>query len=99
MFGGHGIFLDGLMFGLLSNDLLYLKADGENVAYFEEQGLPQFEYLRQGKVTRLSYYLAPDSLMDDCEVAAVWARRSFEAALRGQVTTKASKRKTKRQPR
>jgi len=97
MFGGHGIFRDGLMFGLLYHDLLYLKADAENVSPFEEQDLPQFEYLRQGQVTKLSYYLAPDPVMDDCVEAAIWARRSYEAALRGHVTTMARKRRTKRE--
>jgi len=27
MFGGYGIYHDGLMFGLVENDILYLKAD------------------------------------------------------------------------
>ena len=97
MFGGRGIFRDGLMFGLMSDDLLYLKADAENVSHFEEQDLPQFEYLRQGRVTKLSYYRAPDAVMDDCIEAAMWARRSFAAALRGKATPVARKPKSKRE--
>jgi DNA transformation protein len=84
MFGGYGIYHRGLMFGLVSDEILYLKADTGNAAYFEKQGLSQFEYPRRGKVTKMSYYRAPDALMDDCAEAANWARRSFAAALRGK---------------
>lgn len=86
MFGGYGVYHHGLMFALVADDTLYLKADAENVGSFEEEGLGPFEYNRKGKVMKMSYYLAPDEIMDDREQAAVWARRSFEAALRAQVT-------------
>ncbi|MCC1495501.1 TfoX/Sxy family protein [Alcanivorax sp. 1008] len=84
MFGGSGIYHQGLMFGLVSDDILYLKADAENVSYFQEQGLGPFEYNKQGKVMKISYYQAPDEIMDDREQAAIWAQRSFAAALRGK---------------
>lgn len=48
MFGGYGVYHDGLMFALVADDILYLKADAENARYFDEQGLGQFEYLRDG---------------------------------------------------
>lgn len=86
MFGGHGVYHDGLMFGLIVDETLYLKADGVNAAHFREQQLPQFEYLRRGKPTRLSYYRAPDVVLEDPAEAARWARRAFEAALRGRRT-------------
>ena len=89
MFGGYGIYHSGLMFGLVSDDTLYLKADVNNARYFQEEGLGQFEYLKKGKVMKMSYYLAPDEVIDDREQAAMWGRRSYEAALR----TRASKGK------
>ena len=84
MFGGYGIYHQGLMLGLVADDTLYLKADAQNVAFFEELGLGPFEYHKQGKVMKMSYYLAPDEIMDDREQAALWAQRSFAAALRGK---------------
>lgn len=84
MFGGYGVYHRGLMFGLIDEETLYLKADAENAPSFQALGLPQFEYLRQGKVTRMSYYRAPDSVMDNRDEAARWARRSFEAASRNR---------------
>ncbi len=82
MFGGHGVFRDGLMFGLVAGDVLYLKADAINQPWFEQRALPRFEYRRQGKTASLSYFRAPDEMMDAAAEAAEWARRSFDAALR-----------------
>lgn len=91
MFGGYGLYHAGLMFALVSNDTLYLKADAENAGYFVEQGLGRFEYRRGGKTMRLSYYLAPAELMEDRELAMLWARRSYAAALRGAGAKKTSR--------
>lgn len=93
MFGGYGIYSNGLMFGLVVEDTLYLKADAQNSRYFEDEGLGRFEYNKNGKPVKMSYYLAPDEIMDDREQAAIWARRSFEAALRSQASKSQPKRK------
>lgn len=84
MFGGYGVYHEGLMFGLVSGETLYLKADAGNVADFRKQGLGPFEYRRKGKVAKLSYYLAPATVMEDSAETARWARRSFDAALRAR---------------
>ncbi len=84
MFGGYGIYRDGLMFGLVTDDTLYLKADAENASHFEQAGLGRFEYARGGRVMKISYYQAPEGILEDREDAATWARRSFEAALRSK---------------
>ena len=94
MFGGHGLFRDGLMFGLVVDDTLYFKADDENRAMFEARGLSRFEYAKQGRRVSVSYYLAPGEAMDDPETLAQWARPAFEAALRG----KRASRKTRASP-
>ncbi len=93
MFGGYGLYHQELMFALVAEDTLYLKADAENLSFFEDEGLGPFEYNKGGKVVKMSYYLAPDEIMDDCEQAAIWARRSFEAARRSQKVQKKAKRK------
>lgn len=84
MFGGYGIYHSGLMFGLVADDTLYLKADGESVVAFTKRGLTPFRYERNGKLVKMSYYLAPDDIFDDPEKAKVWAVRAYEAALRGR---------------
>ena len=92
MFGGYGIYREGVMFGLLAGETLYLKADTQNAPEFLKQGLSQFEYRRNGKVARLSYYAAPAIVMEDCTEAARWGRSSFEAALRGLAIKRKSRR-------
>lgn len=82
MFGGHGLFHDGLMFGLVADDTLYLKGDEVTASRFEEKGLLRFEYAKANKTVKLSYYMAPEEIFDDPGEAAVWARHAFEAALR-----------------
>ena len=85
MFSGHGIFRDGIMFGLVYGETLYLKVDTENIADFRALGLPQFEYIRQGKAIGLSYYQAPECVLEDISEAAIWASRAFEAARRADL--------------
>ena len=89
MFGGHGIFRDGLMFALVAGDCLYFKVDDDNRAEFEARGLEPFRYAKKGKLVALSYHQAPEEAMDDGEELCRWARPAFAAALRAHRGTKA----------
>ena len=91
MFGGFGIYHQGLMFGLVVNETLYLKADHLSSHAFEQLGLAPFEYDRQNKIIKMSYYQAPEEIFEDFEQAAIWAKRAYEAAVR---TTQLKKPKT-----
>ncbi len=82
MFGGYGIYHSSLMFGLVADDVLYLKADKQSEHRFEERGLSPFLYEKSGKQVRMSYFMAPDEIFDDPELAREWAVLAFEAALR-----------------
>ena len=84
MFGGYGIYHDGLMFGLVADDTLYLKVDDQIRPMFEQLGLGPFEYTRNGKVMNLSYYEAPPELLEVRQEATRWAALSYEAALRAK---------------
>lgn len=82
MFGGQGVFHDGLMCALVMKGTLYLKCDAETTAHFDALNLPTFCYDKQGRSTALPYRQAPESVFEDREAAALWARLAFEAALR-----------------
>ena len=84
MFGGYGVYHEDLMFGLVASDTLYLKADDQSAKLFEDKGLGQFEYAKNGKTTKMSYYLAPEEIFDDPDAAEMWAQRAYEAALRSR---------------
>jgi len=84
MFGGWGIYHDGLMFGLYASGRLYLKTDAHNVAQFEAAGSEPFTYTQRGKVVKLSYWSALEAVWDEPDQASHWGRIAFEAALRAQ---------------
>ena len=65
MFGGHGVYHEGLMFALVVDDVLYLKADAELAEQFEAKGLKRFQYVKRGKPMSMSYYQAPEGIYDD----------------------------------
>ena len=82
MFGGHGLFRDGLIFGIVLDETLYLKTDADNLGDFAERGLKPFTYRRQKKFTSLSYYQAPAECLEEAETMIIWADKSYAAALR-----------------
>jgi DNA transformation protein len=82
MFGGFGIFHQGLMFALIADGNLYLKADDDNRDRFETRGCEKFSYYRQDRKYQLSYYSAPEALFEDPAACLEWAQSAFDAALR-----------------
>jgi DNA transformation protein len=88
MFGGAGVYADGVMFGLVADDTLYLKADGETKRTFESEGLPPFVYQGRGKAIAMSYWRIPERLLDDPDEMAVWARAALDVARRAAAAKK-----------
>ncbi len=82
MFGGHGVYLDGLMFALIAGDMLYLKADAMNRVEYEQAGCEMFSYARKGKRASLNFYRAPADAMESPDLMLPWARSAYAAALR-----------------
>ena len=82
MFGGFGIFHQGLMFGLIADGHLYLKADAQSRALFEAEGSETFRYYKKDREYKLSYYLAPEAFFEEPDACLHWARIAFDAALR-----------------
>ncbi len=82
MFGGHGVYHNQLMFGLVADDVLYLKADNTISRKFAELGLEQFEYVKNAKTMKMSYFMAPEEIYEDTEQARNWAELSYGAAKR-----------------
>jgi len=84
MFGGAGIYRDGLMFALIADDVLYLKAAPSNSADFDAEGLEPFNYAAAGgKRTVMSYRRAPARCLEDPQAMAEWCRKAWAAASEG----------------
>jgi DNA transformation protein len=80
IFGGAGVYADGVMFGLIADDTLYLKADAETQGAYEAEGLPRFGYEARGKRIDLPYWRIPERLLDDPDEMASWARTALGVA-------------------
>lgn len=101
MFGGYGIYRDGLMFGLVAEDMLYLKTDAGNRPGFEARGLPPFTYERKNKpAIVMSYHRAPEESLEESDALCQWAREACAAALRsaGKKNPVSSKPGLRRKP-
>lgn len=79
MFGGHGIFFRGVMFGLVDDDELFLKTDERCRDRFRDAGCRMWTY---GHMEETSYWRPPDEAHEDAESMLPWARLSLDAALR-----------------
>lgn len=83
MFGGVGLYHDGLMFALIANDILYFKVDEANRDDYESAGSEPFRPY-PGKKTVMSYYEIPIDVSEDRDELASWAEKAFEAAGRAK---------------
>ncbi|MFY3746521.1 TfoX/Sxy family protein [Anaeromyxobacter sp. Red801] len=93
MFGGVGLYCDGLMFGLLDGDELFLKTDGETRPWFLEAGCRMWIY---PGMYETSYYRPPDEAHEDAEAMLPWARLALDAAVRAQAARGAKARAPRR---
>ena len=81
MFGGFGIYADGLMFALASRGVVYLKANEETAEAFRQEGAGPFTYdTKHGRHASLSYWRLPDRLYDDPDELAAWSRTALGVA-------------------
>lgn len=82
MFGGYGLFRQGVMFALVHEQQLYFKTDDQNRQQFVALGMQPFCYHKQGKVQQIAYYTCPDEAFEQEEDMQVWAKLAYAAALR-----------------
>ena len=83
MFGKTGVFCDGLMFGMVTDDTLYFRVDEQNRdAFSEAAGFPPLNYAKGGRSIDLSFWRAPERLWDEPDELITWARTALAAARR-----------------
>jgi DNA transformation protein len=88
MFGGHGLYVDDLMVGLIAQEQLYLKTDAQTLPRWQDAGGRPFVYesRRDGvvKTAAMSYWTPPEEAIESPAAMQPWARLALEAALRAQ---------------
>lgn len=98
MFGGHGLYADGLMIALVAGQRLYLKTDADTRDAFAAAGSQPFVYRSATRTTTMSYWSAPESALDTEPSMRPWARLALAAALRQQRTAPPKRRRAAAAP-
>lgn len=81
MFGGHGLYHDGKMFGLEADGKIYFKVNDETRSDYEEADSEPFKYSsKDKKAVTMSYWLVPEDVLEDREKAVEWARKAIRVA-------------------
>ena len=83
MFSGGGVYLEGAMFGLVSDDVLYFRTDDANRGDYEAAGMEPFTPF-PGRARPMPYHAVPAEVMEDGDAIVAWARRAWEAARRAK---------------
>lgn len=97
MFGGAGVYADGVMFALLADEVLYLKVDAESARAFEAEGMGPFTYAPPGKKPiAMSYWEVPPRLLEEPDELATWAREAHRIACAGKAKTAQTRARKKR---
>jgi len=83
MFAKTGVFCDGFMLGMVRDNTLYFRVDGDNRAAFKEaESFPPLNYEKKGSTIDLSFWRAPERLFDEPDELVAWARAALAAARR-----------------
>jgi DNA transformation protein and related proteins len=89
MFGGAGLYSDGVFFALIYDDTLYFKVDESNREDYLERGCVPFQpYAERGNAVVMNYYSVPPEVLEDNEELAVWARKACRIATARAATKK-----------
>lgn len=87
MFGGLGVYSDGLFFALVADETLCLKVDDSNRGDFEAIGKGPF-YPFGGETPMMGYYELPSDLLEDADALRPWVHKAIDVARRSRKTRK-----------
>lgn len=93
MFGGLGVYADGVMFALVADGRLYLKADVPFGGELAARGAEPFIYESGGRTITVSYWSMPESALDDPDEAAELGARALGLARRAAAEREAAPRR------
>src|SRR5690349_25051094 len=83
MFGKSGVFCDGVMLGMVTENTLYFRVDDQNRAAFKEaESAPPLNYRKRGTTIDLSFWRMPERLFDEPDELVTWAQAALAAARR-----------------
>ncbi len=83
MFGGAGLYRDGKMFGLVADDVVYMKVDETSRGKYEAAGSAPFKPFPD-RPTMLSFFELPPEIFENREELIEWAEESLAIQKRGK---------------
>jgi len=89
MFGGYGIFYDGVIFASVIENELYFRVDEESREEFEKRGSKQFVYEGMGRPVGMPYFTIPAAILKNKKELKRWIDRAYLASM----TSKKKKKK------
>ena len=99
MFGKTGVFCNGLMFGMVADDTLYVRVDDQSRTVFKEaEPAPPLNYEKQGRSIDLAFWRVPEHLLDEPDELVTWARAALAAARRVAAKREPTARRGKSKP-
>jgi len=100
MFGKTGVFCDGVMFGMVTENTLYFRVDDENrVTFKEAEAFPPLNYKKKGSTIDLAFWRVPERLFDEPDELVTWAQAALAAAHRVAAKRERAAPKKKSRPR
>jgi DNA transformation protein len=90
MFGGAGIYVDGIFCGLIDDDVFFLKSDETTREDFLSRG--SVKWSPPGMEPTFGYLSCPDEVLEDPDELTVWMRRACDVALRKKAKPKTRKK-------
>ncbi len=82
MFGGVGIYAQGLFFALIAEDRLYFKVNDATRPDFERRGMEPFRPF--GEDSAMGYYEVPADIVEDVNQLETWMEKAIDVAMRAR---------------
>lgn len=94
MFGGAGIYCDGTMFALVTDDVLYFKtSDRTREQFITEQSAPFAFSHKSGRHIETSYWRVPERLFEEGDELRTWALEAMAIAQEKKAQSSTAKKR------
>ncbi len=93
MFGGAGVYAEGLCFAIEQGGEVFLKVDGQSEPSFAQAGSSPFVYMAKGKPMATSFWRLPAIAHEEADELRRWALLGLEAARRAAAAKAKPKKK------
>jgi DNA transformation protein len=99
MFGGVGLYSDGVFFAIIDNDTVFFKVDDSTRETFVERGSEPFRPYKDRPEVSMSYFQVPAEILEDADELVPWARAAVRAAAASAETKRAPKKRARKKTR